>query len=115
MFFFRLQEIGYTHMRIVEGVNSLLQLSGLLARMCGKVTSQDSWVTRLVAINRWTQVRDYDLTQVNSRNNDRETRTVMNEQDVLDFLPSATVRFMTSVPMVLITSEQSSCKVEGVT
>jgi len=55
------------------------------------------------------------LTQVNSRNNDRETRTVMNEQDVLDFLPSATVRFMTSVPMVLITSEQSSCKVEGVT
>ena len=42
MFFFRLQEIGYTHMRIVEGVNSLLQLSGLLARMCSKVTSQDS-------------------------------------------------------------------------
>lgn len=38
-----LQEIGYTHMRIVEGVNSLLQLSGLVARMCSKVTSQDSW------------------------------------------------------------------------
>lgn len=56
---FRLKEIGYTHMRIVEGVNSLLQLSGLLARMCSKVTSQDSWVTRLVAINRWTQARDW--------------------------------------------------------
>ena len=42
MFFFRLKEIGYTHMRIVEGVNNLLQLSGLLARMCSKVTSQDS-------------------------------------------------------------------------
>ena len=38
-----LQEIGYTHMRIVEGVNSLLQLSGLVARMCSKVTSQSSW------------------------------------------------------------------------
>ena len=55
MFFFRFQEIGYAHMKIVEGVNSLLQLSGLLARMCGKVALQDSWVTRLVAIHRWTQ------------------------------------------------------------
>ena len=35
-----LQEIGYTHMRIVEGVDSLLQLSGLLARLCKKVGSQ---------------------------------------------------------------------------
>lgn len=31
------QEIGFTHMRIAEGNNSLLQLSGLLARMCRKV------------------------------------------------------------------------------
>lgn len=37
-----IKEIGYTHMRIVEGVNSLLQLSGLIARMCSKVTSQES-------------------------------------------------------------------------
>ncbi|XP_073257367.1 replication factor C subunit 2-like [Porites lutea] len=37
-----IKEIGYTHMRIVEGVNSLLQLSGLVARMCSKVTSQGS-------------------------------------------------------------------------
>ena len=80
-------------MRIVEGVNSLLQLSGLLARMCSKVTSQDSWVARLVAINRWIQARDYD-SKVNSGNNDRETRTLKNEQDVLDFLLSAIVMFM---------------------
>ena len=31
-----LQEIGYTHMRIAEGVDSLLQMSGLLARLCKK-------------------------------------------------------------------------------
>ncbi|XP_066298609.1 replication factor C subunit 2-like [Branchiostoma lanceolatum] len=31
-----IKEIGYTHMRIVQGVNSLLQLAGLLARLCLK-------------------------------------------------------------------------------
>ena len=31
------QEIGFTHMKICEGVASLLQLSGLLARLCLKV------------------------------------------------------------------------------
>lgn len=31
-----LQEIGYTHMRIAEGVQSLLQMSALLARLCKK-------------------------------------------------------------------------------
>ena len=31
-----LQEIGYTHMRLTEGVDSQLQLSGLLARLCLK-------------------------------------------------------------------------------
>lgn len=31
-----IKEIGYTHMRIVEGVQSLLQMSGLLARLCQK-------------------------------------------------------------------------------
>ena len=90
-FFFRPKEIGYAHMRIVEGVNSLLQLSGLLARMCNKVTSQDSWVAWLVAINRWIQETD---SKVNSGNNDREMRTLRNEQDVLDFLLSAIVMFM---------------------
>ena len=30
------QEIGYTHMRLTEGVDSQLQLSGLLARLCLK-------------------------------------------------------------------------------
>ncbi|XP_033747925.1 replication factor C subunit 2-like [Pecten maximus] len=29
-----IKEIGYTHMRIAEGVSSLLQLSGMLARLC---------------------------------------------------------------------------------
>lgn len=33
-----LQEIGLTHMKISEGVESLLQLSGLLARLCLKAT-----------------------------------------------------------------------------
>ncbi|XP_034392288.1 replication factor C subunit 2 [Cyclopterus lumpus] len=31
-----IKEIGYTHMRVSEGVNSLLQMSGLLARLCSK-------------------------------------------------------------------------------
>uniref|UniRef100_A0A8C5RE23 Replication factor C subunit 2 n=1 Tax=Laticauda laticaudata TaxID=8630 RepID=A0A8C5RE23_LATLA len=31
-----IKEIGYTHMKIVEGVNSLLQMAGLLARLCQK-------------------------------------------------------------------------------
>ncbi|XP_029469209.1 replication factor C subunit 2 isoform X4 [Rhinatrema bivittatum] len=30
------KEIGYTHMKIAEGVNSLLQMAGLLARLCQK-------------------------------------------------------------------------------
>lgn len=34
IFFF--QEIGYAHMRIVQGTSSLLQLSGLLAKLCSK-------------------------------------------------------------------------------
>ena len=35
------QEIGHTHMRIAEGVQSLLQMSGLLARLCQKAASPD--------------------------------------------------------------------------
>jgi len=31
-----IKEIGYTHMRIVEGVSTLLQMTGLLARLCQK-------------------------------------------------------------------------------
>jgi replication factor C subunit 2/4 len=33
-YFYPLQEIGLTHMRISDGVGSRLQLSGLLARLC---------------------------------------------------------------------------------
>lgn len=33
------KEIGMCHMKIVEGVDSLLQLSGLLARLCLKTLS----------------------------------------------------------------------------
>ena len=29
-----IQEIGFTHMRVLEGVQSLLQLSGCVARLC---------------------------------------------------------------------------------
>uniref|UniRef100_UPI00358F17ED replication factor C subunit 2 isoform X2 n=1 Tax=Myxine glutinosa TaxID=7769 RepID=UPI00358F17ED len=37
-----IKEIGLTHMRIVEGVNSLLQMAGLLARLCQKTTCAES-------------------------------------------------------------------------
>ena len=32
-----LQEIGFTHMRILEGVGTLIQLGGLMARLCKMV------------------------------------------------------------------------------
>jgi replication factor C subunit 2/4 len=32
--FFSLQEIGMTHMKIIEGLGTLLQLTALLARLC---------------------------------------------------------------------------------
>lgn len=35
-----LREIGFTHMRIADGVNSLLQLLGLLSRLCNKSQPQ---------------------------------------------------------------------------
>jgi len=35
-----IKEIGYTHMRVAEGVDSLLQMSGLLARLCQKSVQQ---------------------------------------------------------------------------
>ncbi|CAB4021073.1 replication factor C subunit 2 [Paramuricea clavata] len=37
-----IKEIGFTHMRIVEGVNSLLQMSGLLARLCMKTAAEEN-------------------------------------------------------------------------
>lgn len=30
-----IKEIGFTHMRILEGVGTLIQLVGLAARLCG--------------------------------------------------------------------------------
>ncbi|XP_068454198.1 replication factor C subunit 2 [Clinocottus analis] len=33
-----IKEIGYTHMRVSEGVNSLLQMAALLARLCSRTT-----------------------------------------------------------------------------
>lgn len=33
------QEIGWTHMRILEGVGTLVQLGGLIARLCKLVRS----------------------------------------------------------------------------
>jgi hypothetical protein len=32
------QEIGFTHMRILEGVGTLIQLAGLVARLCKLVS-----------------------------------------------------------------------------
>jgi hypothetical protein len=31
---FLMQEVGFAHMRIADGVGSLLQLTGLLAKLC---------------------------------------------------------------------------------
>lgn len=36
-----IKEIGFAHMKIVEGVNSLLQMAGLLARLCQKTALPD--------------------------------------------------------------------------
>ena len=37
-----LREIGFTHMRIADGVNTLLQLLGLAGRLCQKASKMDS-------------------------------------------------------------------------
>ncbi|XP_066551769.1 replication factor C subunit 2 isoform X2 [Amia ocellicauda] len=37
-----IKEIGYTHMKVAEGVNSLLQLAGLLGRLCAKTAAPDA-------------------------------------------------------------------------
>ncbi len=37
-----LQEIGYTNMKVAEGVNSLLQMAGLLGRLCSKTAAPDA-------------------------------------------------------------------------
>ncbi|CAB1352387.1 unnamed protein product [Coregonus sp. 'balchen'] len=36
-----IKEIGYTHMKVAEGVNSLLQMAGLLGRLCSKTATPD--------------------------------------------------------------------------
>uniref|UniRef100_A0A4W4EGK6 Replication factor C subunit 2 n=1 Tax=Electrophorus electricus TaxID=8005 RepID=A0A4W4EGK6_ELEEL len=37
-----IKEIGYTHMKIAEGVNSLLQMAGLLGRLCSKTAAPNA-------------------------------------------------------------------------
>ena len=37
-----IKEIGFCHMRVGDGVNSLLQVAGLLAKMCRVATSSAS-------------------------------------------------------------------------
>uniref|UniRef100_W5KFB3 Replication factor C subunit 2 n=1 Tax=Astyanax mexicanus TaxID=7994 RepID=W5KFB3_ASTMX len=37
-----IKEIGYTHMKIAEGVNSLLQMAGLLGRLCSKTAAPEA-------------------------------------------------------------------------
>uniref|UniRef100_A0A6Q2XAT8 Replication factor C subunit 2 n=1 Tax=Esox lucius TaxID=8010 RepID=A0A6Q2XAT8_ESOLU len=37
-----IKEIGYTHMKVAEGVNSLLQMAGLLGRLCSKTANLNS-------------------------------------------------------------------------
>jgi replication factor C subunit 2/4 len=42
-----IKEIGWTHMRILEGVGTLTQLSGLMARLC-KLVRLQSFVTSVI-------------------------------------------------------------------
>ena len=35
-----IKEIGFCHMRILDGLDSLLQLSGLLAKLCVQATGK---------------------------------------------------------------------------
>ncbi|KAJ8342827.1 hypothetical protein SKAU_G00327550 [Synaphobranchus kaupii] len=37
-----IKEIGYTHMKVAEGVNSLLQMAGLLGRLCAKTAAPEA-------------------------------------------------------------------------
>lgn len=37
-----LREIGFAHMKIADGVNSMLQLLGLISRLCQKVEATGS-------------------------------------------------------------------------
>ena len=38
-----LREIGFGHMRLADGADSLLQLLGLVSRLCQKVEVEDQW------------------------------------------------------------------------
>lgn len=42
------QEIGWTHMKILEGVGTIVQLGGLVARLCKMVSVQSSTLTPLI-------------------------------------------------------------------
>jgi hypothetical protein len=42
------QEIGFTHMRILEGVGTLIQLAGLIARLC-KMVNRPSFLMEFPA------------------------------------------------------------------
>jgi replication factor C subunit 2/4 len=50
-----LQEIGFTHMRVLEGVGTLIQLGGLMARLCKMVCNRHYmlvfWSTHLTFQN----------------------------------------------------------------
>jgi replication factor C subunit 2/4 len=41
-----IREIGFTHMRVGDGVNSLLQMAGLCAKLCKVVESAKSGALR---------------------------------------------------------------------
>ena len=41
-----IREIGFTHMRVGDGVNSLLQMAGLCAKLCKVVEQAKAGVAR---------------------------------------------------------------------
>ena len=42
------QEIGFTHMRVLEGVGTLVQLGGLVARLCKMVRKLIARPTKMI-------------------------------------------------------------------
>ena len=53
-----IKEIGYTHMKIVQGTNSLLQMAALLAKLC-EITNQEWLLNVLTFIATKNNILDF--------------------------------------------------------
>lgn len=46
-----IKEIGFTHMRILEGVSTVIQLGGLMARLCQLVSAAHTLRREVIEFN----------------------------------------------------------------